>query len=166
MKPKYIFRLGKKSDIPQVLTLIETRISWMNAEGIQQWNVTHYREHFPDSYFEKMTQAEQMYVLEDQDTARITAAAVLLTEDPRWKNPQGSAYYVHNLVSATDAKLAGAEIINRIDQLSREHGKTHLRLDCIVGNHRLNQWYERMGFYHAGTTVDGEYTGNLREKCI
>lgn len=166
MKQRYLFRHGKKSDVKEVIGLIEARIEWMDAEGIRQWNVNHYRERYTESYFEQAAEARQMYVLEDERSARIVAAAILLTEDKRWGKAQGQSYYIHNLVSATETKDAGAEILDRIERLSRVHGKTHVRLDCIVGNSRLNEWYERMGFRYAGTTTDGEYSGVLREKIL
>ena len=43
MKQRYLFRHGKKSDVKEVIGLIEARIEWMDAEGIRQWNVNHYR---------------------------------------------------------------------------------------------------------------------------
>lgn len=89
MKQRYLFRHGKKSDVKEVIGLIEARIEWMDAEGIRQWNVNHYRERYPESYFEQAAEARQMYVLEDERTARIVAAAILLTEDKRWGKAQG-----------------------------------------------------------------------------
>ena len=97
---------------------------------------------------------------------RDRAGAVLLTQDVRWGQSNGKAYYVHNLVAAIGEKNAGKEILQRIEEYTRLQGMHFVRLDCIVGNQKLNSWYEKLGYEYVRTITDGEYQGNLREKKL
>ena len=136
----------------------------MDRKGINQWNKNHYRERYPDSYYVQTAEKGQLYVLADKESGRIMAGAVLLTDDYRWGESDDTAYYVHNLVSDIDVKEAGKEIVCQIENHARNLGMRYVRLDCIVGNQRLNTWYENLGYEYVRTITDGEYQGNLREK--
>ena len=92
--------------------------------------------------------------------------AGLLTQDVRCGQSNGKAYYVHNLVAAIGEKNAGKEILQRIEEYTRLQGMHFVRLDCIVGNQKLNSWYEKLGYEYVRTITDGEYQGNLREKKL
>lgn len=164
MSSKIIFRQGTVGDVPDVIRLIERRIEWMDCNGINQWNKNHYRERYPDSYYVQTAEKGQLYVLVDKESGQIIAGAVLLTVDYRWGESDDKAYYVHNLVSDIDVKDAGKEIVIQIENHARLQGMRYVRLDCIVGNQRLNTWYENLGYEYVRTITDGEYQGNLREK--
>lgn len=164
LQNKFEFRQGTVGDVPDVIRLIERRIEWMDRKGINQWNRNHYRERYPDSYYVQTAEKGQLYVLVDKEDCQIIAGAVLLTEDYRWGESNDKAYYVHNLVSDIYVRDAGKEIVNQIENHARNLGMRYVRLDCIVGNQRLNIWYENLGYEYVRTITDGEYQGNLREK--
>lgn len=164
LSSKFEFRIGTANDVPDVIRLIERRIEWMDRNGINQWNKNHYRERYPDSYYVQTAQKEQLYVLADKESGRIIAGAVLLKDDYRWGESDDKAYYVHNLVADIDVKDAGKEIVRRIEVYAKQKSMRYVRLDCIVGNQRLNAWYEVLGYEYVRTITDGEYQGNLREK--
>ena len=42
-----LFRSGTIYDVPDIIGLIERRIEWMDCNGINQWNKSHYRERYP-----------------------------------------------------------------------------------------------------------------------
>lgn len=164
LQNKFEFRHGTVGDVPDVIRLIERRIEWMDRNGINQWNKNHYRERYPDSYYVQTAENGQLYVLADKESGRIMAGAVLLTDDYRWGESDDKAYYVHNLVSDIDVREAGKEIVSQIENHARLQGMRYVRLDCIVGNQRLNTWYETLGYEYVRTITDGEYQGKLREK--
>ena len=161
-----LFRSGTIYDVPDIIGLIERRIEWMDCNGINQWNKGHYRERYPDGYYIQAAEKGLLYVLTAKDSNRIIAGAVLLTQDVRWGQSNGKAYYVHNLVAAIGEKNAGKEILQRIEEYTRLQGMHFVRLDCIVGNQKLNSWYEKLGYEYVRTITDGEYQGNLREKKL
>ena len=45
-------------------------------------------------------------------------------------------------------------------------GKQSIRLDCQLGNDRLNAFYESMGYLYTGPMVEGSYEGIKREKTL
>ena len=108
-----LFRSGTIYDVPDIIGLIERRIEWMDCNGINQWNKSHYRERYPDGYYIQAAEKGLLYVLTAKDSNRIIAGAVLLTQDVRWGQSNGKAYYVHNLVAAIGEKNAGKEILQR-----------------------------------------------------
>lgn len=122
-----LFRSGTIYDVPDIIGLIERRIEWMDCNGINQWNKSHYRERYPDGYYIQAAEKGLLYVLTAKDSNRIIAGAVLLTQDVRWGQSNGKAYYVHNLVAAIGEKNAGKEILQRIEEYTRLQGM-HLSL--------------------------------------
>lgn len=164
LQNKFEFRIGTVGDVPDVIRLIERRIEWMDHNGISQWNKNHYRERYPDSYYVQTAEKGQLYVLVDKENGQIIAGAVLLTDDYRWGKSDEKAFYVHNLVSDLEIKDAGKVMVQKIEDYAEHKGMRYVRLDCIVGNQRLNAWYENLGYEYVRTITDGEYQGNLREK--
>lgn len=164
LQNKFEFRIGTIGDVPDVIRLIECRIEWMDRNGISQWNKNHYRERYPDSYYVQTAEKGQLYVLVDKENGQIIAGAVLLTDDYRWGESDEKAFYVHNLVSDIEIKDAGKVMVQKIEDYAELKGMRYVRLDCIVGNQRLNAWYENLGYEYVRTITDGEYQGNLREK--
>lgn len=160
-----IFRQGTVNDVPYIMKLIKKRIDWMDYKGINQWNKTHYIEHYPTNYYIQAAKEGKLYVLSNIEN-QIIASAVLLTKDIRWEQNISSAYYIHNLVSSIEKKNAGKEIIQYIEELARLQEKDYVKLDCAVDNQKLNQWYEMLGYKYVGTITDGEYKGGLREKRL
>lgn len=39
------------NDIDEIMSLIDSRIKWMDEVHIEQWNKTHYFERYPKEYF-------------------------------------------------------------------------------------------------------------------
>ena len=107
-----LFRSGTIYDVPDIIGLIERRIEWMDCNGINQWNKSHYRERYPDGYYIQAAEKGLLYVLTAKDSNRIIAGAVLLTQDVRCGQSNGKAYYVHNLVAAIGEKNAGKRFSN------------------------------------------------------
>lgn len=162
-----IFTKAADLDVKDFVSLIDERIEWMSINGINQWNNSGYRQRYSYAYFKHEVELGRLFILKSTDL-KILAGAVLLETDPRWQqnDPQKPSLYVHNFVSSIDVKGSGKELLRRIENLALQKKKACVRLDVIIGNDRLNAWYENMGYYLAGKTVDGEYHGNLREKSL
>lgn len=156
-----MIRKATSADIDGILRLIRARMDWMDAVGIRQWNFTRYLDRYPRPYFEARIGA--FFVAEEKGV--LTGAMALFEEDPRWDRP-GTAYYLHHLVSAPDAKGTGAELVRFAEGYAKERGKEFLRLDSAVDNAPLARYYEAMGYPASGTCDDGAYHGLLREKRV
>lgn len=158
----YRLRLARGGDLERIEALIEARLRWMDETGIRQRNVANYREASPRGYYERMLREGKLFALEDGGEA--AAAAVLLEEDPRWRDSTLPALYVHNLTSSLRERGAGREFLRLAGERAAALGKRALRLDCAADNTKLNRFYENLGFRAAGTVEDGPYHGVRREK--
>ena len=65
-----LFRSGTIYDVPDIIGLIERRIEWMDCNGINQWNKSHYRERYPDGYYIQAAEKGLLYVLTAKDYSR------------------------------------------------------------------------------------------------
>ena len=164
MEEKYIFRQATPQDIPAVFRLIMDRVAWMDTVGIRQWNTTKYDERYPLHYYEQRRQQEELFVLTDT-IGKLLSVGALFHDDERWPDP-ASAYYLHHLASALDAKGTGSIFLEAAERYTASQGKTYLRLDSAVGNKTLEDYYTERGYVEAGRCVDGLYEGILRQKKL
>ena len=160
------FRPAKESDIPAVLSLIATRVHWMDEVGIQQWNATDYLTVYPEEYYLSCQQNGELYLYEDNSV--ITGAFVLFDKDVRWQDNDevSDACYLHNLATDPAVKGLGRFLIAKAEKVTVQRGRRRLRLDCAVDNPFLNTYYEELGYKLRGECIDGAYIGNLREKIL
>lgn len=161
----YIFRTMDPGEAPRMVEMIRERITWMDREGIRSWNMSDYLTIYPPAYYEDRARSRRMFALERVADGKIVCAGALLEEDGRW--PDGlPGLYVHHLVSDVGERGTGSLFLARAEDYARERGVDRLRLDCYVDNAEINAYYEKLGYHPAGTCVDGEYHGILREKRI
>ena len=99
-----VFGKADERHVDAFLELIDERIEWMNAVGIDQWNNNHYHERYPKEYFLDVARSGKMYMLSDKDDGKMVAGAVLFEEDKRWGKMSSSAYYLHNLAASLRVK--------------------------------------------------------------
>ncbi|MGH3152515.1 MAG: GNAT family N-acetyltransferase [Streptosporangiaceae bacterium] len=88
---------------------------------------------------------------------RPVATFVLRWSDERvWGPDDGQAGYLHRLATHPDVAGhgIGAKLITAAEDLTREHGRTWLRLDCDRDNQRLRAYYAVLGFTYAGDVTD------------
>ena len=163
---EYRFRRAQNADVDQMIEIIRDRIKWMDKQGLHQWNKTDYMQQYPREYFLEGIEKGLFYVaLDEQD--QVAGLMALLTEDPRWAEDEPKdCYYVHHLAARSDAKGAGRALLDFCRQLSVQEGKQSIRLDCQLGNDRLNAFYESLGYLYTGPMVEGSYEGIKREKTL
>ncbi len=162
---EYVFKLADAEETEAVFELIAGRVSWMDENGIHQWNDTEYLDVYPLSYYQEHQQNGRLYVLKQDD--RIISAAVLLETDERWPDDnESNTYYVHNFASERTLRGIGSIMLEAIEKHAAENGKTSIRLDCAVDNPFLNHYYETRGYRCVGTCVDGPYIGNRMLKIL
>ena len=159
----YNFCPASPEDGERIFQLVLERIAWMDARGLHGWNDTGYLERYPLAYFREAGRQGQLYLLLTPE-GEAAGGVVLLEEDRRWDGyPSPPAFYIHNLVASVHRKGAGRAILQAVEALARERGKTHSRLDCGRDNPALNRFYESQGYVPAGECTDGPYRGILRE---
>lgn len=163
----YLLKEALPNEIEEIFSLYESRIKWMDNNGIKQWNTTDYLNAYPIDYYRKQQKAGNLYILEDCTKGSIAAAVVLLQSDERWLDRADTpAYYIHNLVTSPEVKNAGALLISSAEKLAVLKGKKYMRLDCAADNEFLNGYYEKLGYMPSGKCKDGCYYGSRREKKL
>lgn len=161
----YAFREMDVEEAPRMFRMVEERIAWMDREGIRSWNTSDYLELYPLTYYEDRARSRRMFALERLSDGKIVCAGVLLEEDGRW--PDGlPAVYIHHLVSDAGERGTGSVFLACAEDYARARGVDRIRLDCYTHNAEINAYYEKLGYRPAGTCVDGEYQGTLREKRL
>lgn len=128
--------------------------------------MTDYWECYPKEYYENNVHKKRLYVLKRETDHAVVAMAVIYEQDERWGETATSVCYVHHLATDLGEKGAGKILLDAFLKLAQEHKKNYLRLDCAIDSEKLNEYYEKQGFFFAGTCVDGKYSGNLREKKV
>ncbi len=168
MQDRYVFRQINKEEIPTMFNIIIERMKWMDKVGIKQWNVTHYDQRYPISYYEQKREEGEVYVLVDKKKDKIVAVGVLKQEDDRWSDEQNkdSALYLHNFATVIGEKGIGKVYIKFAEQLAYKQGREYFRLDSADDNIPLEKYYTEQGYVPAGYCRDGLYTGILREKKL
>ena len=162
----YRFRRAQPADVDSIIDIIQGRIDWMDRQGLYQCNKTHYMQRYPREYFLQRVMAGEFYLALDEQE-KPAGIMALLTEDPRWEGSEPkNCYYVHHLAARTGAKGAGRALLRFCEELSRQEGREVVRLDCQLGNRKLNDFYESLGYEYAGPMVEGEYEGIKREKKL
>ena len=163
------FRKARLQDVDAIISLVQSRIDWMNDVGLHQWNETDYFGRYPRSYWERNID----YFLVGEEEGRVVVAIALYTEDVRWTHDgeytgtaTGQAYYLHHLVTDPACKGAGRKMMLYVEQYAIEHQITLLRLDSAVGNLSLEKYYNALGYSACGTCHDKLYHGILREKIL
>ena len=157
-----MFRRAESADLGPVCALIDSRIAWMKAAGLRQWDAEDYRRWYSDDYFRSAAANGELFVLCGADGS-LHAAACLRETDRHWDDGV-PALYVNNLAASAQHKGAGSEFLRRAASLAAAQGMERLRLDCNSGCEKLNRWYEAQGFRAVGTMREGVYRGVLREK--
>ena len=167
-----VFREAVETDVDAIIQLVQGRIDWMNEVGLHQWNETDYFGRYPRSYWLKNIGS----FLVGELNGVIVAAIALYTEDVRWTHDgeyTGSlaslgdrAYYLHHLVTATNVKGVGVEMMHFVEQYAVRHGVNNLRLDSAVGNVQLERYYTALGYTSCGLCHHCLYHGVLREKKL
>ena len=169
MQSRYRLEPAQKADMPAVFDMIDSRIKWMDARGLRQWNAVDYWGIYPEAHYDALREAGELYVLRDIESGKAVCAAALLERDERWdpcEDRDVPAYYVHHLASEIGERGAGSEMIAQIEALAKEHGKAFVRLDCMVDSPFLNEFYGSRGYMPRGSFVEGDYEGLRREKRI
>ena len=162
---RYVLQMAKAQEVPEIFSIYQSRIRWMNTMGLRQWNRTEYLQRYPLPYFRQLQEQGVLYVLREEFSGKIIGAGALLQEDDRWPNSYG-AVYVHHLVTLPEVKGAGRVFLAQAEMLALEQGKRRICLDCAEDNAVLNHYYESLGYQAAGQCMDGPYCGIRREKLL
>ncbi|WP_158598237.1 GNAT family N-acetyltransferase [Falsibacillus albus] len=137
----------------EILFLLKETASWLKDKEIDQWGFL--LNGGEDQEIKESIEQNQTYSVKRD--GRLIASFTLYESQGEWDRyiwgqSKIPAVYLHRL--AVDRTLVGQgigkEIIKWIEDYLKNKGWTQLRLDCVAGNRKLNDFYLQAGFGKIG----------------
>ena len=143
-----MIRIGKISDIEQILKITNACVKKMIDNGIYQWN-----DYYPNKLaFEKDIKRNELYVLEIDKTLIGCIAISTLIDDEyipvKWLTPNENNVYVHRLAIHPNFQGKGfaQQLMDFAEQHAIENNYESIRLDTFSQNKRNQLFYELRGY--------------------
>jgi ribosomal protein S18 acetylase RimI-like enzyme len=141
---------AQPDDLERYLDLLEEVAAWLETRGIRQWPRGNFRGS-ADYYSQSITQQEvQLAFIGDE---LVGTLRVLLSEPIVWPEvAEEDAIYVYNLaVRRAWAELGlGRRLLDWAGARAASLGRKHVRLDCVMDNDFLRDYYTQAGFEERG----------------
>ena len=145
---------AKMEDLPEILELVAVCTRHMNIGGNEQWKKGVYpTEEMLIGDIEK----GNLYILFDAGSI----IAIVVTDDVgdpeyeplEWKYTEGRIAYMHRMCIHPDLQGTGlaGKMWDFAEDLARERGFTHMRLDTYMRNKQVQGMIERRGYERVGT---------------
>lgn len=160
-----LLRRAEPADLPSILALWLEASDWItHTLGIVQWKPGSFHlegvtEHFRET---------DMFVAQEGDD--IVGSFSVQWADPYiWGELDNDrSGYVHRLVVSRSygGKGLGRQLLQGAESYIAANGKTHIRLDCMADNAKLNQYYRDCGFVYMGRADRRYFSASLFEKAI
>ncbi|WP_128381066.1 GNAT family N-acetyltransferase [Streptomyces cavernae] len=141
-------RPATEADLATLVRLRDDAARWMLARGITgQWRPGELDE----DHFRRIMAHGEVWLA--QADGRVTGAWELWWEDEAaWGTQPPVAGYVHRLMidRGTAARGTGRLLLRAAERRVAAAGRTRVRLDCLAGNARLNDYYRDAGYRVVG----------------
>src|SRR5712692_1038216 len=158
-----IVRAGD-GNLDSVLAVLEEAAEWLVAKGIEgPWR---------PGFFSRQAFADQIargevYVsrLGEETVGTIT---LQWKDELFWPGASSDAGYVHKLAvrPAYRGRGFGLQMLDWAGQMAKLAGKKFLRLNCLAGNAKLRNYYEKAGFVHVNEVEVAKWKFSLHQKNL
>lgn len=170
IEPDIHVHQAKTEDMEAVLQLLVSTAEWLKSKGSSQWNALLRGE---DSHRtpEAIGRGE-VYLFK---RGGVLAGMVLLMQkaspwDRELWGEEGheSSIYLHRLTTNREVagRNLGEAIVRWAESGIRFPGKDRIRLDCVAGNEKLNEFYLKCGYTYLGKAPNGMGEYSKFEKVI
>ena len=153
---KFQIRLAREEEGQAIIQLLQETAQWIKDQGINQWE--YLLDGGENQEILHCIGQNLTYVVYHQE--EMIATFTLYIEQNEWdqyiwEEDSKDAIYLHRLaVKPSYMKNGvGKEMIHWIET-EYQTDKTYFRLDCVAGNEKLNQFYQKMGFELLGVSKD------------
>lgn len=141
--------LAGEDDLEEVRRILVEAASWMQENGVKQWNPQQFTPELIRSYYEM----REIYLLHAE--GEVAAMFTLQDSDPDYwgeRNVPGYSY-LHRLTIRLPyrGRGLGGDLLGYAAKRSKSLQRTGLRLDCWNQNLKLNRLYQSLGFQPQGT---------------
>lgn len=148
------FRKSRKSDIKEIINIIEEAQSYFKANGIDQWQNGYPNE---ESIMNDI-ESDESYVLLKDDKVIATAYLSFSGEsdydviyDGKWIS-QGDYAVVHRVAVSSNIKGHGVagELFKYIEKICLENNIKHIKIDTHRQNQSMQRFLSKNGFEYCG----------------
>ena len=133
----------------EVKAILDDAASLPISMGIEQWP-----NDFRPADIQAYIAAGGVYVFRQQGTA-VGTVDYRHSDTQIWGSDASRAAYLHRLAvrRVAQGNGIGATILDWCIDKARHEGRTAVRLDCVVGNEKLQAYYRDFGFHFVTDVV-------------
>lgn len=152
-----LLRRAVEVDLPTVLAVLDDAAGWLHRRGIQQWpasfsDLSGWRAERIAAYIA----AGDIWLASDERGALATITVTQKADADfagGWPDGTDGALYVYRMAvrRAAAGEGLGARLLDWAGGRAARQGERWLRLDVHRRNHRLQRYYEQLGFERAAT---------------
>jgi len=160
-------RLASSNDIDAILDILHKAAVWMHENGItNQWMPGNaYKDR---DYYISTIEQKQFYIASFNNES-VGVFLIRWSDKDIWGEDHSRCGYIHHL--AIDREFApkglGDQLLQWAENKIKISGKSHVRLDCISANVKLNQYYLDKGYTLIKLyQYDDGKMGKLYEKSV
>lgn len=158
-------RLAQLEDYKIVLKTMTDTAKWLNKKGSSQWNDLLSGKDVHNT--EKAIQNNEVYLAELE--GELVGMFVLWENQSEWdrtlwgEEDTNTIYYLHRvtLTQSVRGKNLGIQLVDAALKVAINNHKRKVRLDCLVDNPYLNEFYKSAGFQlKLADKSANEFNGN------
>lgn len=163
----FTIRLAANEESSEIIKLLKQTAQWIKDNEINQWRFL--LEGNQDEEIKQDILNEKTYiVMKDNE---IVATFTLLSKQSEWDrhiwgvDPSSKSVYLHRLAvtSSYMKRGMGKSILDWVQ--NNVSGTEYLKLDCVAGNKKLNNFYKNNEFELVGLTDGHNKYQKLIKKC-
>jgi GNAT superfamily N-acetyltransferase len=151
-------------DIDTVLGILDEAASWIIEQRLPSvWKPGEFSR---ETFLEQISRGEvHIGLVDEQPAGTIT---LQWADRVFWGEQLPDSGYVHKLAvrRAYAGQKVGLDMLRWAEAKSRTVGKRFLRLNCLAGDKKIRDYYERAGFLNKGDVVGPKAVATLYEKAL
>jgi len=152
---KLMIKLAESNDCAAISRLAGETFCLACPENCDKTEMENYiAVHLSENAFRQMLDSNNLVIIAKQQNGIAGMMVLIPSEESLPEIASVPAMQVQKLYVSTDYHGVGvaSELINRMVELTREHGYRKAWLTVFSGNKRAIRFYEKMGFITIGTT--------------
>jgi len=151
-------------DIDGVLAVLEAAAEWLVTKGVVgPWRPGFFsRQAFAD----QIARGEVYLARLGEET--VGTITLQWKDELFWPGASSDAGYVHKLAvrPAYRGRGFGLQMLDWAGQTAKLAGQKFLRLNCLAGNAKLRNYYEKAGFVHVNEVEVAKWKFSLHQKNL
>ncbi len=153
-KADVIYRKANVEDLGRIIEITKEVVALLNSEGNYQWNSTYPLE----SDFRKDIDLDQLWVATFE--GRVMGFAAITTDQPEEYGDVGydvseMSIVPHRVAVSLESQNQGIAkgFMLKSEEIARERGYRHVRVDTNVKNPRMQRVIEKLGYEYGGKLI-------------